>query len=150
MPYFSPSTGGFYATEFHGKDIPDDAVKITKRHHQELMLAQQQGHEIVAGPKGPTIRYARTDEGLELRAAVARVKREAKRRILAIASLERQANDNAALALGGDSTDYASARERRHKIDAVRAASNAIEAKLEGFTAQELTAFDAATAAWPE
>ena len=27
--FYSKSTGGFYATEIHGKNIPDDAVEIT-------------------------------------------------------------------------------------------------------------------------
>lgn len=154
MPLFSPSTRGFYREDIHGKNVPADAIKITTKQHREFVLAQSQGHTIVTTPAGPVVRYAHTDRDAVLAAATKRVKNEARRRILRIASLARQANDNAALALAalgeGDSTVSAAARERRHKIDAVREASNRIESALEGYTVSELAAFNAATAAWPE
>lgn len=154
MPFYSPSTRGFYREDIHRKSMPVDAIKITNKQHRELMLAQQQGHHLEATPTGPVVRYARAEKDDALAAATKRVKAEARRRILRIATLEQQSNDSAALALAalgwGDSTVPASARERRHKIDAVRDASNRIEDALAGYTVSELTAFNAATAAWPE
>jgi len=91
----------------------------------------------------------------ELREIATRmVKSEARRRILAIASLERQANDNAAIALTGSawaqSPEATAARDRRTRIDAIRAASNAIEAVIARMPAANLKAFDASThPLWP-
>jgi len=88
-------------------------------------------------------------------------KSEARRRILAIASLERQANDNAAMALASavlrigakhDVLDdiVTAAINRRERIDAIRAASNAIEAVIARMPAANLKAFDASThPLWP-
>lgn len=152
MPFYSPSTRGFYVEAVHGRDIPADAVKITNRRHQELLLAQAQGHEIVPTSAGPEVHHAESGPEVLLARAVSRVKREARRRILAIASLEQQSNDNAALALAvlaGDSTASLPALERRQKIDAVRAASNAIEAGLADLKVTQLATFNAASAAWP-
>lgn len=155
MPLYSPSTGGFYHKSVHGRNVPADVVQITNRHHQELMLAQSQGHEIVATPTGPSVRRHTPDRDAALKRTISRVKREARKRILAFASLEQQSNDNALIAIAAlkrgksDSTAIQSALERRHKIDAVREASNRIEAGLAGHTDDELAAFNAAHAAWP-
>jgi len=80
------------------------------------------------------------------------VKREARRRILAIASLELQANDTAAIATaaleitlhGAASIDFAPALDRRRAVDAVRAASDEIQLELEVLGTVELLAFAAA------
>ena len=146
--FFSPSTGGFYDPAIN-RDLPADAVKISKSRHAELLAARSAGKPIVADAKGrPVIKQVRLNlEQLRDRAVTA-IKGEARRRILAVASLERQANDNAAIALaafagGAADLDQASAAfDRRRRIDSIRAASNAIEAIVARMPASNLTAFD--------
>lgn len=156
----SGGRGGFYDSAIHGDAMPVDAVHVTARRHRELIEAQAAGRTIGGDAKGkPMIRPARKLPLDELRArAVARVKGEARRRILAIASLERQTNDNAILAIaaldaGGGipmSADTIDARHRRLRIDAVRAASNAVEATIARMPTANLTSFDAAAdRLWP-
>lgn len=155
MPFYSPSTGGFYTKQIHGRNMPVDVVEVSNRDYDSLLLAQRQGHEIAATPTGPIVKRHRHAPGVPFAHAKMRVQREARRRIIAIASLEQQSNDNAVLALAalkrvkGDSTVFLAAMERRQKIDAVREASNRIEAGLAGYTDEELGLFNAATAAWP-
>ena len=147
MPFYSPSTGGFFHRELHGEAMPADVVPITAKRHGKLLEQQAAGATIVAGPKGPVARFPNRDE-LEL-GAKARIRRAARRRILAIATLELQSNDNAAIATaalelqltGAATVDFAAALDRRRLIDAVRAASNAIELELAELSAAELEAF---------
>ncbi|MFA6607620.1 MAG: hypothetical protein WCS75_11535, partial [Sphingomonas sp.] len=86
---------------------------------------------------------------------IAAIKAQARRRILAIASLERQANDAAAIAThllsaGTDATELQAALDRRRRIDAIRAASNALEAMISTWSLAALATFDAsADAHWP-
>ena len=35
--YYSNQTKGFYAESIHGKDKPEDCIKITKKQHEELL-----------------------------------------------------------------------------------------------------------------
>lgn len=58
MKYYSPSTGGFFATEIHGNNIPQDAIEITDEYHQELLDLQSSGNviqflngDVVAAPR---------------------------------------------------------------------------------------------------
>lgn len=53
--YFSPSTNGFYTDEIHGRNIPEDAVKITYDEHAALLDGQSSGKVIVAGAGGRPI-----------------------------------------------------------------------------------------------
>ena len=46
MKFYSPSTGGFFAKELHGDDIPNDAIEITDEYHIELLDSQSAGNEI--------------------------------------------------------------------------------------------------------
>lgn len=55
MLYFSSQTGGFYATEIHGDNIPDDAVEISESQHAALVEGQAQGKIIVPDEKGRPI-----------------------------------------------------------------------------------------------
>lgn len=152
--FFSPSTGGFYDPAIHCT-LPADAVRISKARHAELIDARSAGKPIVAGAKGsPVIKPVRLNlEQLRDRAYTA-IKGEARRRILAIASLERQANDNAEIAISAfadAATDIAGALDRRARINAIRAASNAIEAQVARMPASNLTAFDPSShPLWPE
>lgn len=50
--FYSQSTGGFYATEIHGDNVPDDAVEITKGEHQTLLQGQSEGKLIAADENG--------------------------------------------------------------------------------------------------
>ncbi len=147
---YSATTGGFYHAAIHGDALPADAVVISEARHRELLDAQAAGRRIVAGAKGrPELATERAPTKAQLlERATAAIKAEARRRILAIAGLERQANDNAAIAL--HSTEFDAACTRRAAIDAVRAASNALEARIASWSAASLTAFDAgAEAHWP-
>jgi len=159
MPFYSPSTGGFYTTDLHGEAMPADVVKISDRKHALLLEAQGDGATIVASAKGPIAKMPVQSRGEQLVVNRRQVKREARRRILAVATLERQSNDNAALALAalqaateiGMTIDVAPAIERRRQVDAIRAASNAIELELENMPTGELVAFRASqSAAWPK
>lgn len=49
---YSPTTGGFYAREIHGDNIPEDAVEITTEDHAALIEGQSQGKRIVADANG--------------------------------------------------------------------------------------------------
>ncbi|MES2042593.1 MAG: hypothetical protein V4475_01890 [Pseudomonadota bacterium] len=164
---YSASTNAFFHRGVHAADkIPADAVAISARRHRELLAGQGEGRAISAGKDGkpqlepkqkPTLAFLR-------RLAVADIKREAKRRILAIASLERQANDNAAMAayaidlaagqpVGSPLITNAAhaAVRRRDAIDAIRAASNQLEATIATWSAGALGHFTAAEAAhWPK
>jgi hypothetical protein len=153
MILWSAATGGFYRRDLHRADtIPADAVEITAARHRELLEAQSAGAPIVPGADGrPTTRRPRSRVA-ELRdRAVRAAKREAGRRILAIAPLWRQANDNAAIALaalqltaGGATVDFLPAVERRRAVDRVRAASNALEMAIGAMTRAELAVFNPA------
>jgi len=60
--FYSKSTGGFYITEIHGKNIPSDAVEITLEEHEILMSGQSKGYPIISGEDGypdlgPKIKY---------------------------------------------------------------------------------------------
>ena len=50
--FYSKSTGGFYASEIHGDNIPADAVEITAEEHQALIEGQSKGKRIVADENG--------------------------------------------------------------------------------------------------
>lgn len=50
--FYSAKTGGFYASEIHGDNIPIDAVEITAERHAALIEGQSQGKRIVADASG--------------------------------------------------------------------------------------------------
>jgi hypothetical protein len=156
MIYFSPSVPGFYDTAIHTPEmIPADAIRVTARRHRDMIAGQCAGRTILIGASGkPELSPIRkpTREQL-LRAAVGNIKAQASKRILAIASLEQQANDNAAMAmaaLAGKATAEAdAARLRRMAIDAIRLTSNSLEDMIATWAAAALSKFDAgANAHW--
>lgn len=151
---WSPSTGGFYHSAINAGSIPADAVRITDKLHAELLAGRATGRTIVAGAqrKPELAPAAPIEAGRILTSVIAAIKREARSRILAIASLERQANDNAAIAMKvlGGSGAVGQALDRRDRIDAIRAASNALEAEIATWSPAALSTFDASAAAhWP-
>jgi len=50
--YYAKSTGGFYAKEIHGTNIPKDAVEITEEYWEKLLQEQSLGKQIVPDDKG--------------------------------------------------------------------------------------------------
>ncbi|HEX8583055.1 MAG TPA: hypothetical protein VF680_01430 [Allosphingosinicella sp.] len=151
--FFCPASGGFYGSRTHKGAIPDGAVPLTERKHRQLLAAQGEGATIYAGDDGkPRLRWPSTNIAARRAGAIAAVKQEAGRRILAVASLTRQANDAAAMAqaaldqavLGDTKVDFMPAIERRERIDALRARSNELEAAIAAFTPEQLDGFDAA------
>ena len=53
--FYSKSTGGFYARDIHGDNIPADAVEITEAEHAALLEGQSQGKLIGADENGRPI-----------------------------------------------------------------------------------------------
>jgi len=150
--YYSAARRGFFHAATH-PTLPDDAVRISRLRHRQLLDAQAQGRTIVANDKGRPVLAPIVPPSLEqLRAqASAAVNAEAGRRILAVATLERQTNDNAliaqaalAVATGTPApAGLAEALARRAAIDAIRAASNRIAATIAQMPAANLTDYDA-------
>lgn len=143
---WSPSTGHFYDSDIHGDAVPEDAVAVTSRQHAALVDGRLHGRVIALNERGKPRLVDAPRSAVTLDEAIVAIKREARRRILAIASLEKQSNDNAAMALGV----APEARDRRRQIDAIRAASNAIEATITASPAATLSTFNVGDAAlWP-
>ncbi|HEY0626690.1 MAG TPA: hypothetical protein VGD10_08140 [Allosphingosinicella sp.] len=153
MIFFSASAFGFFSSELHGGDIPQDAVEISADEFSALFDGQAAGATIIAGADGrPELSWPPAPDLQALRAdAAAAVKREAARRITAIAPPWRQDNDNAAIAQAALETaigaaavtvDFAPALARRSAIDAVRRTSDEIEAWIATMPAEELVAID--------
>lgn len=156
---YAASTGGFYDTRIHTA-IPGDAVAISAASFARLMRAQASGGVIVArrgrpaierpAPSGPA-RYGIA----QLRArAIAAIDAAARSRILAIASLARQSNDNAALAIaaivGTLSEEAAAALDRRTRIEAIRKAAAAARTTIASADRATLDMFSAeAPGLWP-
>jgi len=150
--YYSAARGGFFHAATH-PTLPDDAVRIARLRHRQLLDAQAQGRTIVANDKGRPVLAPIVPPSLEqLRAqASAAVNAEAGRRILAVATLERQTNDNALIAQAALAAatgtpapaGLAEALARRAAIDAIRAASNRIAATIEQMPAANLADYDA-------
>lgn len=65
--FYSKSTGGFYSTEIHGNNMPDDVVEITNEHYTHLLNSQSNGFSIGADEDGNPIATAPPPESqLEL------------------------------------------------------------------------------------
>lgn len=50
--FYAKSTGGFYDSEIHENNIPNDAVEITENEYAALMAGQSSGKIISAGANG--------------------------------------------------------------------------------------------------
>ena len=150
--YYSAARRGFFHAATH-PTLPDDAVRISRLRHRQLLDAQAQGRTIVANDKGRPVLAPVVPPSLEqLRGqASAAVNVEAGRRILAVATLERQTNDNALIAQAALAAatgtpapaGLAEALARRAAIDAIRAASNRIAATIAQMPAANLTDYGA-------
>lgn len=132
--FYSASTPGFFDDSIHAA-LPADAVQVTDDEHQELLAAQGAGAAISAGSDGaPRARMPSLTIAQRRAMAVRQVKREAARRIDGIAPIWRQLNDQRAPSDAGAA--------RFAAIDAVRAASDAIEAQIAGAAKAALVALD--------
>lgn len=158
--FYSPSAGGFFDTALHGLKVPADAVPISSEQHRGLLDAQAEGKRICHDDQGRPYAERPASPKLEERRelAVRRARAEARRRILAVATLEQQANDSAAIALqalqiaqtGASTVDAGVAVDRRTRIDALRAASNQLESAIAGMNARALAALEIASPThWP-
>lgn len=123
---------------------PEGAVAISGRRHAQLVEALAEGKAITRSAKGsPKIIARRVDTGAQRAQLVAAIKREAARRIDQVAPIWRQLNDTRAPSAQG--------ARRFAQIDAIRDASNAIEALLAAAADRDLGAFPVSTnPAWPE
>ena len=141
--YYSAATPGFFDDSIHA-DLPADAVKITPARHRELLEAQGEGAAIIADDKGkPRIDRPTVTIAARRAALVRAVKRQAARRIEAVSPLWRQLNDQRAPSQDGD--------RRFAAIDAIRVASDAIEADIAAAASDALAAIDpAAHPLWPQ
>ena len=138
---YSAAANAFFDARLHDA-LPDDAVPLTVAEHQALLAAQAAGKVIRPGDDGaPTARRpTETTEALRAR-LLAAVKQEAARRILAIAPLWRQLNDVRDLARAGG--ERRAAIERRcATVDALRVASDRLEAALTTMTPRQLARCD--------
>lgn len=50
--YFSKQTNGFYDSNLHGQNIPNDCVEISEAEHRALLAAQATGKKILGGDDG--------------------------------------------------------------------------------------------------
>ena len=160
--FYSPSVNGFFNDALHSA-IPSDAVEITPAQHELLLQGQAQGRKITFdSARGRPVALAPPEPLIaERRAtALAQTRAEAGERIAAIVPLWRQSNDNALIAelawrdpadLSADqAVQLTQARDRRAQIDAVRDASDAIEAAIATMTVAQLKTLDVAEPAhWP-
>ncbi len=55
MIFYSPSTGGFYARQIHGEQIPDDAIQISAEQHEALLSGANSGKRIVVQAGVPSL-----------------------------------------------------------------------------------------------
>lgn len=140
---YSPSTGGFFHAELHD-ELPADAQPVSEAKHRELLAAQAAGARIVAGPDGRPTLVRPTPVKLAQRRtnAMMQVKAEAARRIEVIAPIWRQLNALRSAAGAGDPI-FA-------RIDAIRAAGDALEVAIADLTVTALAQLDvAADCHWP-
>lgn len=123
---------------------PEGAVEISDARHRQLVEALAEGKAITRSAKGsPKIIARRVDTGAQRAQLVAAIKREAARRIDQVAPIWRQLNDARAPSAQG--------ARRFAQIDAIRDASNAIEAVLADVADRDLGAFPISdNPAWPE
>jgi len=156
--HYSAAHNSFFDAGIHAK-LPEDAVPITRAAHARLLAGQAEGKRIVADKQGRPRLAASAAPSLERRRELARgaVRAEARRRILQVATIEQQSNDNAAIALmalqlaaGAATIDAFAAVARRERIDAIRGASDRLEAAIAAMNAGALATLDiAAPEHWP-
>lgn len=124
---------------------PEGAVEINEGRHRKLLDALSEGREIDADASGrPVVTAAPRASAAAVRSALtASIRREAEARILAVSPVWQQLND---MREPGEAGAIRFAR-----IDAIRAASNAIEDLAASLPFADLAAFPVANhMLWPE
>lgn len=144
MILYSPSTNGFYLP---GQSffIPENVVEITEARHAQLMTAQAEGRAIAPNAEGrPVLVPLAPPSAAAVRARLqADIRREAGVRIRAISPEWRQLNDLR------EPSEQGTLRFTR--IDAIRAASDAIEDLANALPVEDLAAFPIGNhPLWPE
>lgn len=154
MIHYDPATSTFHDAGIPGVVVPDDAIAITPARHAQLLEGLAAGRAIVIDAQGrPQLtRGAATLDTLRAH-AVLQIRAEARRRILQVASEQRQLNDVALIAraallrlqpsIDGAAVDAALAR--LDAIDAIRAASNAAQDAVATLSRARLEALDPTT-----
>lgn len=138
--FYSAAHHAFFDDAIHAT-LPDDAQPISPARHRELLDAQASGATIEAGAKGQP-RYRHPSAEARRAALLRQVKGEAARRIARISPSWRQLND-----LRAPSPEGA---DRFAAIDAIRSASDAIEADIARRPSADLAAIDLALhPLWP-
>ena len=122
----------FFDSAIHADRIPQNAVEITTARHAELLEAQAEGKEIYADKDGRPRYRQRTVDAVTLRDNLTQQTRnEAARRIRMISPEWRQLNDLRQPSEAG--------HRRFAAIDAIRDASEQIEAVIAEASAEELS-----------
>lgn len=146
--YFAmvPDAGGEPQPAFflRQSQAPEGAVAISGRRHAALVEALAEGRSVTPGRNGkPRAEARRVDSAQQRAQLVAAIKREAARRIGQVSPIWQQLNDIRAPSAEG--------QRRLAQIDAIRAASNAIEGMLADVSPRDLGAFPVSSnPAWPE
>lgn len=138
---YSPAAGGFFdpALDYPG-GLPADAVEISAAKHAQLLAGQAAGRTIRPGKGGKPVLADRVPTPAQL---IAQIRREAARRIDAVAPVWRQLNDLR--------TPTPAAAARFAAINAIRAASDLIEQDLAATDTTGLRSFPITDhPLWPE
>lgn len=142
--HYSPARNAFFDERVHAT-LPDDAVPISAGEHARLLGEQAAGRVILPGADGQPTARRPAENGEQLRTRlITATKREASRRIDAVAPLWRQLNDWRDLATVEPGEERAAIERRVADINAIRAASNRLEQRLAGMTARQLAKADIA------
>lgn len=141
--HYSPARNAFFDDRVHAT-LPDDARPVTPEEHAQLLDAQSAGKVIMPGNDGEPTARRPAENGEQLRARLINAtKREAARRIDAVAPIWRQLNDVRDLPLS-QGEQRTAIENRMAAIDAIRAASGLLEARLASMTARQLAKTDIA------
>lgn len=140
--FYSPSRGGFFDDKIN-RVLPDDCVPLKPGQRQALHAALATGKVIRVTANRAVQAVAPTPPAIDDRRAQLHtaVKREASRRILAIAPMWQQLNDLRMIATG-IGVDGSAAGARCDAIDAVRTASNLLDEAIEAMGARALARLD--------
>lgn len=142
--HYSAGRNAFFDNRVHAR-LPDDALPVTADEHARLLAEQAAGKVIMPGLHGEPTARRPAENGDQLRARlIVATKREAARRIEQIAPLWRQLNDWRDLCFLEPGEQRTAIEGRVATINAIRAASDRLEARLAGMTARQLAKADIA------
>ncbi len=143
--YYSAARRAFFDDRIH-TILPGDAVPVTPEEHARLLGEQSAGKVILPGDDGEPTARRPAENGEQLRARlIVATKREAARRIEAVAPLWRQLNDWRDLCFVEPGSERRTAIDGRvAAINAIRAASDRLEQQLASMTARQLAKADIA------